>query len=75
MKELNQILEKYKCPRRKDATKTSFEEIEDIIRFRLPEDYKAYILSFGGFAGAIGKEYLQLWDFDDLIGKATLTIS
>lgn len=67
MKQLNQILKKYNFPRRKEEPKTVIGEIENIIHFKLPEDYKDYIINYEGFEQSIGQEYVRLWDFDELI--------
>lgn len=67
MEQSNQILKKYNFLQREEKPKTTIEEIENIIHFKLPEDYKDYILNYAGFEKSIGEEYVRLWDFDELI--------
>jgi hypothetical protein len=67
MEQLEQILLKYKCPKRTEKSKTIIDQIENIINFKLPSDYKAYIQNYLGFEEHIGQEYVRLWDFDELV--------
>lgn len=67
MKKLTHILEKYNCPRRNEEAKTTVEELEKLVQFELPDDYKFFIKNYLGFDGFVGQEYVQLWDFDELI--------
>jgi hypothetical protein len=39
-----------------------FQNIEHIIGFPLPDDYKYYLTSYKKFEGFIGNEYLRLWE-------------
>lgn len=67
MEQFNQILEKYNCPRRRVEAKTTIAQIEDIVHFQLPDDYKFFIKNYLDFDGFIGQHYVQLWNFDELI--------
>lgn len=46
---------------------TTIAQIEHIINFRLPTDEKPYIQNYLGFEELIGKEFMRLWDFDELV--------
>lgn len=67
MDKFEQILSKYNCSKRRGKPKTAFEEVEKIINFTLPEDYKKFALSYLEFEDFIGKENVRLWDFDEII--------
>ncbi len=61
------ILNKYNCPKRTEKPLTTVDQIESIIKFNLPADYKMYIQNYLGFEEHIGQEFMQLWDFDELV--------
>ncbi|HVS91809.1 MAG TPA: SMI1/KNR4 family protein [Mucilaginibacter sp.] len=44
-----------------------FAEIEQFVRFEMPEDYKYFLKNYHAFEGFIGNEYIKLWDCDELI--------
>ena len=67
MEKFEQIITKHGGSIRSDNSKTTIEEIEKIISFRFPDDYKLFLQKFCGFEGSIGQEYLQLWDIDEII--------
>ena len=67
MVKLEQLLFKQDFEKRSDNLKTTFEEVENIINFTLPEDYKFYAKNYLGFEESIGEEYVRLWDFEELI--------
>lgn len=67
MEKFEEILIKYKFPKRTEQTRTTVEEIEARINFKLPNDYKSFLLNFEGFENFIGNEYVRLWDIDELI--------
>ena len=66
MESLEQILNRHNCPIRVSEEKISFTEIESIISFALPQDYKVFLEKYLEFEGLIGKEYIHLWDFKHL---------
>ncbi len=66
MEEFEKILLKSDCQRRLEKPKKTIEEIETLIRFQLPLDYKKFLENYVCFEGSIGKEYLQLWRLEDL---------
>lgn len=67
MKRLEEILTKYRVTKRTDKPKTTFEEVEKIIGFKLPNDYKTFSLNYLEFEDVIGNQNVRLWDFDELI--------
>ena len=67
MEKLEQILAKNNCPKRTEKSLTTIDEIERIIKFKLPSDYKTYIQDYLGFEELIGNEFIRLWDFDKLV--------
>lgn len=67
MEKLKQLLLKYDFKKRSGNLKTQFEEVESIIKFKLPDDYKFYAKNYIGFEETIGGDYLRLSDFDELI--------
>ncbi len=67
MKRLEEILSKYQGVRRTKNLITSFSEIEKIIGFTLPDDYKYFALNYMEFEDFIVQEYVKLWDFDEII--------
>ncbi len=67
MHQFQKILLKYKWPKRAEDRKTSLKEIEDMAGFTLPSDYSVFIQKYLGYEEFIGKEYVRLWDGDELI--------
>lgn len=63
------ILNKYNCPKRTQESLTTIDQIENIIKFNLPSDYKTYLQNYLGFEEHIGQEFVLLWDFDELVEK------
>jgi hypothetical protein len=52
----------------KDTTPcTICAEIEDLVKFKLPEDYRYYLENFEAFDDIIGNEFLRLLDLDALM--------
>jgi hypothetical protein len=70
---LEQILTKYKFPRRTTAPITSFEAIENKVGFALPDDYKYYLNHYTEYEEFIGPELPVIWDIDDLVDCNTRT--
>ena len=71
MKSLEQILSTYDFISRTDSLKQSFEEVEGIVNFKIPEDYKVFAQRYTVFEDFIGPEYLRLWDFEKIIEMNT----
>jgi len=67
MERFEEILTKYNFTKRTNKPKTTFEEAERIINFKLPNDYKTFALNYQEFEGLIGEQYVRLWDFDEVI--------
>jgi hypothetical protein len=67
MEKFEQILVKYNSPKRTEKPLTAIDQIESVIKFKLPTDYKTYIQNYFGFEETIGKEYIRLWDFNELM--------
>lgn len=67
MERFEEILTKYNFTKRTNKPKTTFEESEKIINFKLPNDYKTFALNYSGLEGFIGEQYIRLWDFDEVI--------
>jgi len=71
MERFEEILTKYKFAKRIGKPRITFEEVEEIINFKLPDDYKAYALKYPEIEDFIGMEYIRLWDFDEIIEMNT----
>jgi hypothetical protein len=67
MIKIEQILDKNNFKRRVKKPKISLEEIENKINFKLPEDYKFYLLNYLGNESFLGNEYVILWDLNELV--------
>ncbi|WP_265849789.1 hypothetical protein [Pedobacter sp. PF22-3] len=63
MGRFEEILTKNNVIKRTSRLKTTFEEVENIINFKLPKDYKNFVSNYLGFEGFIGEQYVKLWDF------------
>jgi hypothetical protein len=66
MNSLEQILEKYGFPKRSAPLRTPLTSIEDTFSFKFPQDYQYYMLNYQGYEEEIGKQYVVLWDADEL---------
>ncbi len=69
MTELETILTKYNFPKRTTQPTTKFKEIENLIGFPLPDDYKFYLDNFGEYEEFVGPELVNLWDIDELLSR------
>ncbi len=69
MEIFEQILAKYNCPKGSERPSATIEQIEGIVKFDLPTDYKTFIQNYLGFAGSIGKHFVRLWDLDQLVAS------
>ena len=67
MEKFEEILSKYETVKRSNKPKITFEEVEKIIGFKLPEDYKTYAIKYSEFEDMIGEQNLRLWNFDEII--------
>ena len=69
MEKFEEILSKYETVKRSNKPKITFEEVEKIIGFKLPEDYKTYAIKYSEFEDMIGEQNLRLWNFDEIIAE------
>jgi hypothetical protein len=67
MEIFNELFSKYNYLERSKKPSITIEDIESTVNFKLPLDYISYLQKYLGFEGFIGKEYLQLWDIDELL--------
>ncbi|SDD32257.1 SMI1/KNR4 family protein [Williamwhitmania taraxaci] len=67
MEELEEILLRLDFKKRNEKPKKTIEEIETLIKFQLPLDYKKFLENYMCFEGSVGKEYIQLWSLEELI--------
>nr|WP_315153994.1 SMI1/KNR4 family protein [uncultured Flavobacterium sp.] len=67
MEKFKEILTKYEAVKRNNKPKTTFEDVEKIINFKLPEDYKSFALNYSEFENFIGDQNVILWNFDEII--------
>lgn len=58
---------KYNWPVKTDSNEIDFNDIEAKIGFELPEDYRHFLGKYIGHGMAMGKEFLALWDRNDLV--------
>lgn len=71
METFENILDKYSCPKRTKFSSTVIEQIESIVKFSLPSDYKSYLEKYHAFEEHIGPEFVRLWDADEIIEMNT----
>lgn len=67
MEKFEEILERYRCPKRISDSSTTVEQLEDIVKFVLPADYKKFLNHFRGFEEHVGQEFVRLWDIDEIV--------
>ena len=67
MEKFEKILSKYEVIKRDKNPKTTFEDVEKIINFKLPEDYKSFAFNYLEFEDFIGEQNIRLWNFDNII--------
>ena len=64
---IGSIVEKYGSTKRNVSIVDAIELIERKIGFDLPKDYRQFAEGYAGFESMIGKEYVRLWDSEELI--------
>jgi hypothetical protein len=64
---LENILLRHGFSKLPNKLKPDLEDVERIVGFRLPEDYRYYLLNFSGFEDFLGPEYCCLWSANELI--------
>lgn len=67
MEKFRELLIQYKFEKRLNKTSTEIQQIENIINFNLPMEYKYFLENYLEFENFIGPEYVILWDIDKLI--------
>lgn len=67
MNEIEDVLRKYNWPTRGLIDDLNFKEIENVIGFNLPNDYKQFLRKYSSYETHIGEEYLKLWGFNELL--------
>ena len=67
MEKFEEIIAKYEFVKRTDKPKTTIVEVERLINFKLPDDYKSFATNYLGFEDFIGEQNVRLWDFDEII--------
>jgi hypothetical protein len=67
MERFEEIITKYEVAKRTDIPKTTFVEVERLINFKLPDDYKTFAKNYLEFEDFIGEQNVRLWDFDEII--------
>ena len=67
MERFEEILKKYVVRKRVDKPKMTFDEVENIIDFKLPNDYKTFAFNYLEFEDFIGVQNVKLWDFNEII--------
>jgi hypothetical protein len=66
MEEFEYLLEKcgfIKKPR----IQNNFLDLENLVGFKMPDDYKYYLNNYEPFEGFIGQEYIALYEIDELL--------
>lgn len=61
------ILEKYQFPKRVTPAKIFLNQVENKFNVHFPDDYGTYLLNYFGFETSIGREYVELWDIEQVI--------
>ncbi len=69
MNTADEILKKYNWPTRATLTDTDLLDIERKIGFELPADYKDFLSSYGEHETEIGREYIRLWDKENVLSS------
>lgn len=67
MERFEEIITKYEVVKRTDKLKTTFAEVENLVNFKLPEDYKTFATKYLEFEDFIGEQNVRLWNFDEII--------
>ena len=63
---IESIFIKYNFQKRSLPIVIDWQEIERIISFRLPKDYKYFLENYHESEGFVGREYLRLWGYNNL---------
>lgn len=63
----SEIVEKYGSRKKDKSAMEKIQLVESMIGFELPHDYRQFVERYEGFENIIGKEFIRLWDVEDLI--------
>jgi len=69
MERFEEILDKCSWPKRLTSSPITIALIEQFTNFNLPEDYKAYLKNYSGFEVNIEKQFVILWDLEELLDQ------
>jgi len=67
MEVLNEILQKYSFPKREIEPSMQIGDIQEHLKFDLPEDYVFYAENYLGIDQFIGAEFIKLWSLEEII--------
>ena len=67
MEVLFEILKKYDFPKREVESYMPIEDIQEHLKYDLPEDYVFYAENYLGIDQFIGAEFIKLWCLEELI--------
>lgn len=67
MEVLNEILQKYDFPKREIESSMQIEDIQEHLKYDLPEDYVFYAENYLGIDQFIGAEFIKLWSLEEII--------
>lgn len=67
MEVLNEILHKYDFPRREIESAIQINDIQEHLKYDLPEDYVFYAQNYLGIDQFIGAEFIKLWSLEEII--------
>lgn len=65
--ELAEIFRKYVFPKRDENSLVAIEDIQEHLKFDLPEDYVYYVENYLGIDQFIGVEFIKLWSLEEII--------
>lgn len=67
MEQFEEIITKYAIAGRTHKLKITFDEVEKLVGFKLPDDYKMFATNYLEFEDFIGEQNVRLWNFDEII--------
>ncbi|MBO9583841.1 MAG: SMI1/KNR4 family protein [Flavobacterium sp.] len=67
MEILFEILKKYDFPKREMAPSIRIGDIQEHLKYDLPEDYVFYLENYHGIDQFIGAEFIKLWSLEEII--------
>jgi len=67
MEQFEEIITKYEVVGRTHKLKITFDEVEKLVGFKLPDDYKTFATKYLEFEDFIGEQNVRLWNFDEII--------